>query len=153
MPGSATLYRTDVPLIPGEGVVLGGKPDKGLLYSVAGASIAERKLKRHPRFTVIKHPLISLSPIPNERVKQRKRAALYRWDGAAAQLAAELKDFNAESVVNAGDHWLVLSDNGKDKRTGEEADDGDRTCDKIRRKNSRGENHPNVFFKARKVAK
>ncbi len=47
----------------------------------------------------------------------------------------------------------MLSDNGKDKRADEEADDGDRSCDKIRRKNSRGENHPNVFFEARKIAK
>ena len=86
-------------------------------------------------------------------VDSRKRAALYRWDGTAVHLRSELKGFNAESVVDAGNHWLVLSDNGKDKRADEEADDGDRSCDKIRRKNSRGENHPNVFFEARKIAK
>lgn len=86
-------------------------------------------------------------------VSSRKSAALYRWDGAAAQLATELGGFNAESLVDAGDHWLVLSDNGKDKRDDEEAGDGDRICDNIRKKNSRGENHPNVFFEARKIAK
>jgi len=43
--------------------------------------------------------------------------------------------FNAEALVDIGRHWLVLSDDGKVKRSDESAADGVRSCDSIRRKN------------------
>lgn len=77
---------------------------------------------------------------------------LYAWDGQAAPRELKtnaLEGLNAESLVQLNDEWLVLSDDGKVTREDEEAADGDRQCDKIRKKNSRGDKHPNVFFRAR----
>ena len=85
-------------------------------------------------------------------VASKGSSALYVWDGwtTPAPLDSDLlEDFNPEALVQLGDRWLVLSDDGKVKRADDEADDGDRKCDKIRKKNSKGEDHPNVFFRGR----
>jgi Protein of unknown function (DUF3616) len=78
--------------------------------------------------------------------------ALYDWDGRTnpnEQTSDVLQGFNPEALVRLSDRWLVLSDDGKVKRPDEEAGDGDRKCDKIRKKNTRGEDHPSVHFRGR----
>ncbi|MCH8012256.1 MAG: DUF3616 domain-containing protein [Candidatus Marinimicrobia bacterium] len=80
--------------------------------------------------------------------------ALYAWNGADPQKQTmSLEGLNAEGILDLGSHWLILSDDGKIKRVDYEADDGDRTCDNIRKKNSKGEAHPNVFFRATMIPK
>lgn len=75
--------------------------------------------------------------------------SVYRW-----QLSGELREvfsippgFNAEGLVDMGQYWLVLSDDGKVKRKDQEASDGDRICDRIVRKNSGGHANRNVYFR------
>ena len=80
--------------------------------------------------------------------------ALYAWNGAdPPQQTMSLEGLNAEGILDLGSHWLILSDDGKMKRADDEADDGDRKCDKIRKKNSLGEAHPSVFFRAEMIPK
>jgi len=91
-------------------------------------------------------------------VKSGGDFSVFRWqlpNEQANQQANELEevfiiphDFNAEGLVNMGQHWLVLSDDGKVKRKDREASDGDRICDQILRKNSGGHKHKNVYFRA-----
>ena len=78
--------------------------------------------------------------------------ALYTWDGhSAPHKLMTLNTLNAEGLVDLGDYWLVLSDDGKVKRADDEASDGYRKCDRIRRKNNSGGEHPSVFFRAERV--
>ncbi len=76
--------------------------------------------------------------------------SIYRWmPGAASDRLFDLPaHFNAEALVDLGQSWLVLSDDGKVKRSDESAADGSRSCDTIRRKNPLAERHPSVFFRA-----
>jgi hypothetical protein len=80
--------------------------------------------------------------------------ALYTWapPGSPA-LLANLSGLNAEAVLDQGSHWLILSDDGKVQRTDSEAKKGRRQCDKIRRKNLLGQNHPGVYFRAQRLEK
>lgn len=81
--------------------------------------------------------------------------ALYAWNGTfdIKQTSALKMGFNAEALVDLGESWLILSDDGKVTRQDEEAEDGDRKCDKIRRKNSQGDAHPSVFFQGMSITK
>lgn len=84
----------------------------------------------------------------------KQRPALYRWNGRdAPRLLAETPDLNIEAIVDMGDGWLVLSDDGKTRRPDDGAHDGDRKCDKIRKKNSRHGHHPSVYFRGAIVPK
>jgi len=76
--------------------------------------------------------------------------SIYRWapDSKPVWLLDLPDHFNAEALVDTGEHWLVVSDDGKVKRSDESAADGDRRCDKIRRKNPLAGKHPSVFFRA-----
>ncbi len=82
-------------------------------------------------------------------VKSGGDFSVYHW-----QVTGELKEvfaiphgFNAEALVDMGQYWLVLSDDGKVKRKDREASDGDRICDKIIGKNSHGHANENVYFR------
>ncbi|MEE9491875.1 MAG: DUF3616 domain-containing protein [Gammaproteobacteria bacterium] len=78
--------------------------------------------------------------------------ALYDWDGKnQLEQLRQINGLNAEAIVNTGNGWLLLSDDGSEKREDTEAKDGDRTCNRIRRKNSQGEQHPGVYFRAVKI--
>ena len=80
--------------------------------------------------------------------------ALYTWNGNnALHKTKSLDDLNAEGILDLGRQWLILSDDGKVKRADDGASDGMRTCDKIRSKNSPGETHPSVFFRAKIIPK
>lgn len=89
------------------------------------------------------------------RVTPGGRFAIYAWNGDATppQQIMSVEDLNAESLLDLGSNWLVLSDDGKVNRADDDADDGKRQCDRIRRKNSLGETHPGVFFRARMIPK
>lgn len=81
---------------------------------------------------------------------------LRRWDGASTTTTPiagpDLSDLNPEAVARDGDAWLILSDDGKLKRPDPEAEDGDRTCDKIRKKSSQGDQHPEVYARGLRTA-
>lgn len=80
--------------------------------------------------------------------------AIYSWSPRTPpRHLSDLVGLNAESLIDLGNEWLVLSDDGKTKRKDPEAKDGDRACDNIRKKNSQGETHPNVYFRARRIPK
>lgn len=80
--------------------------------------------------------------------------SLYDWNGLTApQHINRLDGLNAEGIIDSGDYWLILSDDGKMKRTANEASDEHWTCDKIRSKNRHGDNHPAVFFRAKLIHK
>lgn len=74
------------------------------------------------------------------------RFSIYEW--SVSETAKKLLDlpagFNAESLVNMGSHWLVMSDDGKIERPRKKKDNT--TCDKIFR-NSPAENNESVFFR------
>ncbi len=76
---------------------------------------------------------------------------VYGWDGVSAQAEPlfEVTDLHAEALVNTGERWLLLSDDGKQRRADSEADDGLRRCDSIRRRSTAGEHHPSVYFRGR----
>jgi hypothetical protein len=84
------------------------------------------------------------------RVASGGKYALFRWkgDSTPAQQTMPLDGLNAESVLDLGNHWLILSDDGKVMHTA-----GEQRCDRIRRKDKRGETHPDVFFRARLIPK
>ena len=85
-------------------------------------------------------------------VESGRTHEIFTWDGREAVNKLSdiyLADMNAEAIVEFEDYWLVLSDDGKVKRSDEQAKDGDRKCDKIRKKNSKGANHSSVYFNAR----
>jgi hypothetical protein len=88
-------------------------------------------------------------------VKSANGFSLYGWDGVSqrAELLAGIPDLHAEALVDAGDHWLVLSDDGKQPRADSESADGLRECDSVRRNSRAGESHPGVFFRGRLLAK
>lgn len=78
-------------------------------------------------------------------------AALYQWDGAAAlrELSAiGIEALNPEALVRLDGGWLILSDDGKQKRADNDAKDGNRKCDKIRKKNPLHAAHENVYFRS-----
>ena len=75
---------------------------------------------------------------------------VYWWDGSSnikTVSSTGIASLNPESILRVNDQWLMLSDDGKKKRIDEEASDGDRKCDKIRKKNSRGAQHHSVYFR------
>ena len=74
--------------------------------------------------------------------------SIYRWGPAAKpeRLLDLPAHFNAEALVYTGKQWLVMSDDGKVKRSDKSAKDEDRRCDSIRRKNPLADQHPSVFF-------
>ncbi|MCK5359468.1 MAG: DUF3616 domain-containing protein, partial [Gammaproteobacteria bacterium] len=79
--------------------------------------------------------------------------SLYSWDGLSdLRPLMTLSNMNAEGLVNLDKNWLVLSDDGKVKRVDGEDSSGFRSCDRIRRKNSAGAEHPGVFFRAEKFS-
>ncbi len=82
-------------------------------------------------------------------VKSGGDFSIFRWQlsGALEEVFAIPHNFNAEGLVDMGQYWLVLSDDGKVKRKDREASDGDRTCDKIVRRNSSGHANKNVYFR------
>ena len=93
--------------------------------------------------------MIVAGPVPSGG-----KFALYTWDGIGIpQLTTNLERLNAEGILDLGSHWLILSDDGKMKRADNEANDGERKCDKIRKKNSKGEAHPSVFFRTKIISK
>ncbi len=76
------------------------------------------------------------------------KSQLYRWQessGRLTRLSGSFDGLNPEALVRLDQRWLVLSDDGKQKRPDANARDGDRKCDKIRKKS--GENHQSVYFK------
>lgn len=76
--------------------------------------------------------------------------ALYQWDGAGSlrHMAVDgIETLNPEALVRLDDSWLILSDDGKQKRLDDDAKDGDRICDKIRKKNPLHASHENVYFR------
>lgn len=80
--------------------------------------------------------------------------ALYHWQPGERPL--ELKQLidrrlNAEAIVRTQAGWLIVSDDGKIKRSDKSAKKGERSCDKIRRKNPAGERHVNVYFRAQLI--
>ncbi|OED37440.1 hypothetical protein AB833_23765 [Chromatiales bacterium (ex Bugula neritina AB1)] len=79
--------------------------------------------------------------------------ALFHWaPGSVAREVAEIPaGINAEALIEFADHWLVLSDDGKVTRPDSDANDGDRGCDRIYKKNPLGGGHKNVFFRAVKI--
>ena len=82
-------------------------------------------------------------------VKSGGEFSVFRWQlsGELVEVFAIPSGFNAEGLVNMGQYWLVLSDDGKVKRKDREASGGDRICDKIVRKNSTGHANKNVYFR------
>lgn len=76
--------------------------------------------------------------------------SIYRWvpESKPVWLLDLPKHFNAEALVKTGEQWLVMSDDGKVKRSDDRAADGDRQCDTIRDKNPLAGQHPSVFFRA-----
>jgi hypothetical protein len=80
--------------------------------------------------------------------------SIYAWNGfTPPQQIKRLDELNAEGILDFGDHWLILSDDGKMKRMLNEAKDRDWKCDRIRRKNRYGDTHPGVFFRAKLIQK
>ena len=76
--------------------------------------------------------------------------AFYKWDGAGflQNLPVDgIKKLNPEALVKLDDGWLIISDDGKQKRADNNAKDGNRTCDKIRKKNPQHALHENVYFR------
>lgn len=71
--------------------------------------------------------------------------SIFEWDvsGALTKLLDLPEGFNAEALVDMGDYWLVLSDDGKVDRP--RSDKKDATCDKIFRKLP--DNSESVFFR------
>lgn len=57
------------------------------------------------------------------------------------------ENLRPEAIVRWGTGWMLLSDDGKVERPDDEASDGLRTCDKIRKK--RGPAHPEVHLRLR----
>jgi len=64
--------------------------------------------------------------------------SIYEWN--ISRMPKKLLDlpegFNAESLVDMGNYWLVMSDDGKVERPRRET--GDTTCDKIFRDSRTG---------------
>lgn len=80
--------------------------------------------------------------------------SLYGWNGfTPPQQVKRLHGLNAEGILDFGDHWLILSDDGKVRRIANEASDRGWQCDRIRRKNKHGDTHPGVFFRAKLIQK
>ena len=87
-------------------------------------------------------------------VRSTGKFSLYGWNQLTApQQIMRLDALNAEAIIDVGDYWLILSDDGKMKRTHNEASDEHWTCDKIRSKNRHGDKHPAVFFRAKLIQK
>lgn len=82
-------------------------------------------------------------------VKSGGAFSVYRWQlsGELAEVFTIPNGFNAEALVDMGQYWLILSDDGKVKRKDREASDGDRICDKIVRKNAGGSASESVYFR------
>ncbi len=75
--------------------------------------------------------------------------SVFRWQlsGELSELFAVPQGFNAEALVDMGQYWLLLSDDGKVARSDSEANDGDRACEDIIWKNSAGSSHRSVFLR------
>ena len=88
-------------------------------------------------------------------VKSGGEFALYAWDGFSkrAEALQPIADLHAEALVDAGSHWLLLSDDGKQSRADSDSSDGFSRCDSIRERARAGEQHSSVFFRGRLVAK
>jgi len=84
-----------------------------------------------------------------------RKFALYKWRGNAARARRmrRIKGLHAEALVDAGDHWLILSDDGKRQRAAGKSGDDHPTCDSIRRYSVAGEAHPGVYFRAQRINK
>ncbi|MGI9384738.1 MAG: DUF3616 domain-containing protein, partial [Methyloligellaceae bacterium] len=84
------------------------------------------------------------------RVSRKKDFALFRWDGQSAPERIRTKaldGLNPEALVPLKDDWLVLSDDGKEARKGEEI------CDKLRETAEEdNKEDPRVYFRARRFS-
>lgn len=88
-------------------------------------------------------------------VKSGGEFALYAWDGVSAQAEPlqQITGLHAEALVDIGDRWLLLSDDGKQRRADSETSDGVRRCDSIGKRSKAGKQHPGVFFRGSLLAK
>ncbi len=75
--------------------------------------------------------------------------SVFRWwlTGELKELFKVPQGFNAEALVDMGEYWLLLSDDGKVTRPDDEAKDGDRACEDIISKNSKAGSNSSVFLR------
>lgn len=82
-------------------------------------------------------------------VERKKDFALYAWNGSdPPKQIGKLAGLNAEALVDLGNQWLILSDDGKVERS---YDGGVLICDEIREE--KGKDHPSVYFRAQMIPK
>ncbi len=74
------------------------------------------------------------------------RFTVYRWNlaGQPVELFEVPEGFNAEALVDMGQEWLLLSDDGKVARVDNDAEDGYRDCEDIE---TTGGARSNVYFR------
>ena len=75
--------------------------------------------------------------------------SLFKWDitGKLEKVLDFPEGFNAEALVNMGSYWLVLSDDGKVKRSAATDADGSRSCDELFKGNEPAAKLESVYFR------